>query len=294
METARNLAERTWEAIESADLAVLGDLFHEDAEFSTSAGAGSGLDYVRRVFSRHREGYPDLRHEVVDAVESADGSAAALRLTFTGTQLGELRGPFGAIAPTAKRLRWNSSDHVQARDGRIVSWHAHFDRLGIWQQLTGPGSSGGPGNTSPHKAVLRRVLSEAFEQGDVDVLDELVTEDFVNHRVPPGLGPGIDGVKRIVSVERVGFPDLKYTVEHEVEEGDFVIQVAMAEGTHQGTIFGVPPTGKRVSWRQVHVARIADGRMAEHWGVSDLASLWIQIGRAAPIAPVPDKPVQRA
>jgi predicted ester cyclase len=70
------------------------------------------------------------------------------------------------------------------------------------------------------------------------------------------------------------------------------MSLTLAEGTHQGEIFGVPPTGRRVSWRQVHIGRIQDGRMAEHWGVSDLASLWVQIGRSEPIGKVGPAPAE--
>jgi predicted ester cyclase len=137
---------------------------------------------------------------------------------------------------------------------------------------------------SENKAVLRRILSDVFEKGRLEVLDELLTEDFVNHRTPPGVSSGIAGLKQIVRMERTGFPDLRYTVERDVEEGDFVMQSALAEATHLGPMFGVPATGRRVSWRQVHIARMEKGRMAEHWGVSDLASLWVQIGRTPPIS----------
>jgi predicted ester cyclase len=282
MGTARQLVDQAWAAIESGEIERLGDLFHEDAEMFTTSGSGAGVDHIKAVFARHVSGYPDISHEVLGAVESADGDAVALEIVFTATHGGELRGPFGTIAPTGKRLRWRSSDHVRARDGRIVSWHAHFDRLALLDQLDllprRPGSS--------NKAVLHRVLEEVFEQGRLEVLDEVLTEDFVNHRTPPGVDSGIRGLKQIVGLERAGFPDLKYTVEREVEEGDYVMQVATAEGTHSGHIFGVVPTGRHVSWRQVHIVRMRDGRMAEHWGVSDLASLWVQIGRVQPLEPV--------
>jgi predicted ester cyclase len=139
-------------------------------------------------------------------------------------------------------------------------------------------------DTSINKTVLRRILTRVFEHGDLDALDELVTGDFHNHRTPPGIPGDAEGVKRIVALERAAFPDLRYTVDHEAEEGDLVIQVATAEGTHRGAIFGVEPTGRHVRWQQVHIARMRDGRMAEHWGISDVAGLWTQLGRAAAIA----------
>jgi predicted ester cyclase len=296
MGEARELAERVWSAVEEGEISRLAELFAEDAEVSTSAGQGRGAVYATQLFTRHRSGYPDLRHQVVDAIESADGTAVAQRIVFTATHLGELRGPFGAVPPTGRTLTWRTSDHVRSKNGRIVSWHAHFDRLTLLEQLgqlppaatrtpNGSDASGPAAGQAPswRKAVIRRILAEVFGQGRLEVLDELLADDFVNHRVPPGMDSGIGSVRRIVEMERAAFPDLTYTVEREVEEGDVVMALTLAEGTHDGAIFGVPPTGRRVSWRQVHIGRMRDGRMAEPWGVSDLASLWVQIGRAEPI-----------
>jgi len=300
MGEARELAAQVWAAIEEDRIGDLAKLFAEDIEVSTSAGEGRGIPYAVQLFERHRSGYPDIRHEVVDAIESADGTEVAQRIVFTATHLGELRGPFGVVAPTGRPLTWRTSDHVRAAGGKVVSWHAHFDRLTLLMQLgqspptpdAQPVAMGAPATNSngrPHaalgdgKAVIHRILAEAFERGNLDVLDEMMTADFVNHRVPPGMDSGIGSVKRIVQMERAAFPDLTYTVEQEVQEGDHVMVVTRAEGTHDGAIFGVEPTGRQVSWQQVHIARIENGRMAEHWGVSDLASLWVQIGRTAPI-----------
>lgn len=290
MSEARDLAEKVWAAVESGRTEDLAELFDADAEVSTSAGGGRGVDYAVQLFSRHRSGYPDLKHEVIDAIESADGRSVALRIVFTATHLGELRGPFGVVPPTGRSLTWRTSDHVRVADGKIVSWHAHFDRLGLLIQLgqTPPAPAAATATGSNGTVVVRRILAEVFGAGRLDTLDELMTEDFVNHRVPPGMDSGIGSVKRIVRMERAAFPDLTYTVEQEVESDGLVMSLTLAEGTHLGTIFGVEPTGRRVSWRQVHIARIRDGRMAEHWGVSDLASLWVQIGRSEPIgAPAP-------
>lgn len=139
------------------------------------------------------------------------------------------------------------------------------------------------------KEQMRRILMEAFSEGRLEVLDEVMTEDFVNHNAPPGVSAGIDGVKQIIAMERRGFPDLHYTMHREVEEGDIVVQHARVEGTHLGEVFGVAPTGRSVVWNEIHVARVRDGRCSEHWGVNDMASVWIQIGRVAP--PRVDMPV---
>ncbi|MGH3793530.1 MAG: ester cyclase [Pseudonocardiaceae bacterium] len=133
--SARELTQAAWACIESGDMDRLGTLFHPEAELSTAAGGGSGRDYIVGLFTRHREGYPDVTHRVLDCIESADGDAVALRLEFEATHLGELRGPFGTVSPTGRRLRWRSSDQVRVRGDQIVSWHAQFDRLTVLQQL---------------------------------------------------------------------------------------------------------------------------------------------------------------
>jgi predicted ester cyclase len=276
MTSARELVDRTWRAVESGRIDDLDALFRADADFSVASAGGRGVGHVKAVFARHPEGYPDLRHEVVDAVAAPGGQAVALRLAFTATHSRVLRGPFGPIPPTGRVLRWTSSDHVRARNGRIVSWHAHFDRLSLLEQL---GQAEPLTAAGRHRAVLRRVLGEVFEQGRTEVLREVLAAGFVNHRTPFGVDGGAEGLEAIVRALRVGFPDLRYTVEREIVEGDWVAQVAWAEGTHAGPVHGIRATGRRVRWRQVHVVRMEDGRIAEHWGVSDTASLWEQIGR---------------
>ena len=131
---------------------------------------------------------------------------------------------------------------------------------------------------------MRRILTEAFSQGNLDTLDEVLAPGFVNHNAPPGFDRGIEGVKQVIRMERRGVPDMHYEVLHEGEIGDIVFQHTLVTGTHLGPLMGVEPTGKHVEWREMHVARIEDGRCVEHWGVADTASLWIQIGRVAPVA----------
>ncbi|HYW25260.1 MAG TPA: ester cyclase family protein [Terriglobales bacterium] len=274
MTSARELVDRTWAAVESGRIDDLEDLFCPDADFSVASSCGTGLRHIKAVFARHHEGYPDLRHDVVDAIEAPDGQAVALRLAFAASHTRELRGPFGPIAPTGRILCWTSADHVRARNGRIVSWHAHFDRLSLLGQL---GQTDGLAAAGTNRAVARRVLCEVFEQGRTEVLPQLVTADFVNHRTPAGVDGGVEGLSAIVRALRSRFPDLTYTVEREITEGDWIAQVAWAEGTHEGWIHGFPATGRRVCWRQVHVLRMEDCRVAEHWGVSDLASVLEQV-----------------
>jgi predicted ester cyclase len=132
------------------------------------------------------------------------------------------------------------------------------------------------------KANLRRIVMEAFSEGQLDVLEEVMTPDFKNHAGPPGLDRGIEGVKNVIRMERAGFPDLQYEVLREVEEGDMIAQHCKVTGTHLGTIFGTEATGRTVVWFEIHLARMDGDLCAEHWACNDMHSVWVQIGRTAP------------
>lgn len=137
------------------------------------------------------------------------------------------------------------------------------------------------------KENLRRIVMEAFSEGKLDVLDEVLTPDFKNQTAPPGLDRGIEGVKQVITMERTGFPDLQYEVVREIEEGDMIAQHCKVTGTHQGTIFGTGATGRRVMWYEIHIARMENDLCAEHWACNDMHSVWVQIGRAQPPMVVP-------
>ncbi|MET7637227.1 ester cyclase [Streptomyces sp. NPDC005438] len=137
MASARELWNAVWNAVESEDLAALDRLFAEDVVFRTSSAQGTGREYATGVLGRHLKSYPDLRREVVDAVESADGSKICVEVLFTGTHSGALVHPQGGrIEPTGRTLRWTAVDKVTVTDGRITSWSAVFDRLSMLEQVT--------------------------------------------------------------------------------------------------------------------------------------------------------------
>lgn len=137
MAHAKDLWAAVWDAVEQGELDALDGLFAEDARFGTSSAEGSGREYVKGVLGRHLESYPDLRREIVDVVESADGSVVCVEVFFTGTHKGALVHPNGGrIEPTGRTLRWRAVDKVTTDGELITSWTAIFDRLSLLQQVT--------------------------------------------------------------------------------------------------------------------------------------------------------------
>lgn len=138
-----------------------------------------------------------------------------------------------------------------------------------------------------NKASARRFLEEVMNRGNVAVIDELTSPDFVDHTAPPGVPATNEGFKGFVSTFRAAFPDLHYTIEDELADGDRIVQRVVAQGTMQGDFQGMPASGKSATWQEIHITRFADGKAAEHWGVVDQLGMLVQLGFAqAPGQPV--------
>ena len=121
-----------------------------------------------------------------------------------------------------------------------------------------------------NKALVRRLIKEV-EKGNVDVIDDLLAPDFVDHDLLPGQRPDRQGYKQGLSEDHGAFSNLSITIEDQISEGDKVVTRLTWRGTHdRGKIMGKPPTGKRVESRAIFVHRISEGKVKEEWSASDL------------------------
>jgi steroid delta-isomerase-like uncharacterized protein len=129
-----------------------------------------------------------------------------------------------------------------------------------------------------NKAISRRADEELFNRGNLDVADELFTPDFVYHDPAGGQLRGPENVKGYAAMLRAAFPDLQQTIEDQIAEGDKVAYRWTARGTHEGELMGIAPTGKRVEFTGIAVARLADGRIEEMWENYDALGMMQQLG----------------
>lgn len=138
-----------------------------------------------------------------------------------------------------------------------------------------------PVQESDNKAVLQRV-SEAFNSGDPERISTAIDEAFqpdVHIRTPLQVdASGTDLMKQLWTVLLHGFPDLQVTVEDVIAEGDRVVGRNTVRGTHEGEYLGVAPTGKVITWNEIIICRLVDGRIAETWAVVDVAAQMRQLG----------------
>jgi steroid delta-isomerase-like uncharacterized protein len=132
-----------------------------------------------------------------------------------------------------------------------------------------------------NKAILTRLYDEVNKHS-LDGFDDLMDDGFVEHEDLPGLPPGKEGVKAFFGMLYSAFPDLQMVPNFITAEGDIAAAFVTVTGTQNGEFMGMPPSGKSAT---VHISdwmRIKDGKVTEHWGVMDMASLMQQLGAGAP------------
>ncbi|MGL6278596.1 MAG: ester cyclase [Gaiella sp.] len=122
-------------------------------------------------------------------------------------------------------------------------------------------------------------MYEVLSAGDVDGLDGLIADDFVEHEAIPGFEPTKEGTKAFFGVITAAFPDLRMEPEDVLTSDDKAVARVRMTGTHQGEFMGMPPTGKAVDIQLIDIIRFGDdGRAHEHWGVSDMMTMMEQLG----------------
>lgn len=139
-----------------------------------------------------------------------------------------------------------------------------------------------------NKELVRRHFEEIFNRQNLDLCDEIMADDYVEHAVAPlgesapGRVNGPQAMRATAEWLLAQFPDLHMTIEALVAEEDTVAVRILSEGTNLGEFNGLPPTGKRFSARQSHWYRVDDGKLAEHWATREDLPVLMQLGILKP------------
>jgi predicted ester cyclase len=128
-----------------------------------------------------------------------------------------------------------------------------------------------------NKEIIRR-YQEIYNRNDLDALGEVVSENLLTPRIMPGIPTGMEGAKAAHRIMLAGFPDYQTTIDDLFAEGDKVAARITMSGTNTGSFMGSSPTGRRVSFTGIYIARIENGKIVEHWGEEDGISLLQQLG----------------
>ena len=133
-----------------------------------------------------------------------------------------------------------------------------------------------------NKVIMRRMLDEVIVGGNLELMDELVAPDFINHNVvgtaEASGSVGVENFKQEIRALRSAFPDIELNVVHLLAEGDKVIAHLRGKGTHLGNFGGIAPTGKRIDVASITIIRLANEKFAERWNLVDRYGMMQQLG----------------
>lgn len=128
-----------------------------------------------------------------------------------------------------------------------------------------------------NKRIVRRFIEEIFLRRDFAAVAELLTEDFTPHTWGP-MRPGRDGLKEAITRVSTGISDARMTIDDVIAEGDRVAVRVTSSAVQTGEFMGMPPSGKRYEIGEIHIFRLRDGRVAEHWHQADFLGMMRQLG----------------
>ena len=133
------------------------------------------------------------------------------------------------------------------------------------------------------EALVRRLIEEGFNAGDLDSVDALISPDLVEHQnYGPNHAAGAEGVKAVIASLRRAFSDFHLAIEDLAVDGDTVWLRMTGTGTNDGSFMGHAPTGRPMRTDVFDALRVNDGRIVEHWGVPDRLGTLFQLGLAQP------------
>ncbi len=135
-------------------------------------------------------------------------------------------------------------------------------------------------STKENKAIMRRYPEEVYNQGKLDVLDEIFDKNIVAHW---GVEmEGLQTIKEYISINTNAFPDVKITIKDQIAEGDKAVMRAFFTATHQREFNGNAPTGKKVKVTGIIIFKIANGKIIESWAETDALGWMKQLGAISP------------
>jgi steroid delta-isomerase-like uncharacterized protein len=136
-------------------------------------------------------------------------------------------------------------------------------------------------STKFHSPIYQ-IFDEAFNQGNLDIVDKLLTPDHSAHNAFGGVPNGPQGLKCLIAMFRNAFPDLHCTLDDEIKQGDKLAAHWTMSGTHKGSFLGNPPTGRPVEAQGIIFARTENGRIVEDWTLVDEMGILQQLGLVPP------------
>ena len=140
-------------------------------------------------------------------------------------------------------------------------------------------------DTESNKDIVRRFYEEIVNTGKTKKIADFISPDIIETDGVVRIQSGIEGMIEHVRGVRETYPDLKLTIERQIAEGDWVVSIITARGTHLGEWIGIAPTGRKLVYGGVNVDKVVDGKMVEHGGAANILSPLLEIGAIKAVGP---------
>ena len=145
------------------------------------------------------------------------------------------------------------------------------------------------GENEGNAAIMKKFYNEVANMGNMAMIDELISDSFMEHEQVPGGAQGKDAVKGWFTMLHSGMPDVKFTIIDMVAHGDKVWTYYKMTGTQSGEFMGMPASGKKIEVNGVDIVQFKDGKAIAHWGVSQDLQMMQQLG----MIPMPGQSSQK-
>jgi steroid delta-isomerase-like uncharacterized protein len=270
---------------------LVDELVSEELELNMAPpGLRPGRDGMKHLFEWLRRAFPDLKATVKQQI--AEDNRVGTELWLEGTH----EGPLFVFQPSGNRMKLEGLHLSHFDDEGKLSAHGYVDSFApMLQQLElvpppeddyiqQPDSPpdwrkyGETGTLEENKAVVRRLLEDAWDKGDVSVCEEIVAVDAIDHNPFPGEPLGREGIVHMLMSVRDAAPDYHEVIQDMVAEGDKVMAFRDVTATLVKPYGGVPPTDKKISLPGIAVFRIAGGNVVERWGHFHIIGVLQQTG----------------
>jgi steroid delta-isomerase-like uncharacterized protein len=276
------------------NLRKIPELYNKDfvRHFLSNNSQTSGLADFKSQMAHLRKAFPDRAEQIKLIVAEKD--MVAIWFVISGTNTGSFLGH----PPTGKKTVDNVMSFFRIAEGKIAEQWLLPDLFALNSQLgimpgvepAEPGENSdipvemisvetNDSNLQRNKEVALQANERIWSLGDLDAIEELFADEFVQHFLPLGnRTEGLDAFREQCTAHRNAFPDWTEAVNLVVAEGDYVFLQFTSTGTNTGTFLGNPPTGKTININEVTIFRMVDGKIAEQWLLPDILSLNQQLG----------------
>jgi steroid delta-isomerase-like uncharacterized protein len=286
------------EGVNRGDLEVFDTVAAPDVVYyGATVGDESGLEALKRIYGEALTGFPGIQYSFLTSVASED--TAAVRYFVEGVHKGDFRG----LAPTGNTITWNHSTFARVECGQIIEMWAEvnqLDRLRQFGILTDEGPAARMAGAPAHPAatpevasdsascaaqssedavaIVDRLRTEVYNEGNVDVMPEIVAEGYLHGSAngPDAIGIG-EGGKQISGFV-TALPDLEWTFDEVIAEGGQVAARWTIRGTHDGELLGFAATGNPVEYTGISFFTVQCGKIVEFQTEMDSAGLLEQVG----------------